>query len=530
MRTEGRRLPPRAREIALAAAALVVLAAAAFGRHVAHGGFSADDWAFAENVRHPSPAGVFADAQNVTGARPVYGLYLGLILAHVGASAAGWLAIALAVGVVAALMFFIALRSFGLPGVHAGVLAALVLMFPLSDATILWFSASTGILSAAFYLAGLGLTVRSLRRSAPLWSPAHLAGAALYALSIMSNEITAPLIVASGLLYLLVAGRGAVLRRAVLDAVVAGLVVGLVSYPQTPKALHSGIGFLAAHVRLIVLEGTQQVGWGLFPFKYLAQTPEIVAVLAGGAVLLALGAWVARIRPELRPALRRSLVCAGAGLLVTFAGWVILIPGALGYSPGAGGNGNRINVAAGLGIVLLVYAGVTAAATLIAGFLAGRGRALRVGPLSAVGLIVVGVGYLYRLEHDIDVRDRAASEQSALLRAMHRALPTIPSGGTVFVAGYQPETYTDIPVFELPFDLVNAVRYEWRDAGISAWPVVGSVSLGCGAGEASARSGGVALAGEQAPYGRAYLFRFRPRLTMRITGPAACSVAAQGAG
>src|SRR5262249_20376904 len=153
--------------------------------------------------------------------------------------------------------------------------------------------------------------------------------------------------------------------------------------------------------------------WGLFPFKYLGQTPEIAAVLGAGCVLVALGLWAVRLRPEVKPSLERSLVCVAAGLLVMFAGWVILIPGALGYSPGAVGDGNRINVVAGFGIVVVLYGAVTAAAELIsiatiapiAPIAPGRRRRPRSGAVAAVGLIFVGSGYLYRLEHDIDTRD-----------------------------------------------------------------------------------------------------------------------------
>lgn len=507
------------RDAGVAAGFLLLLALVLYGRHVTRGGFSADDWAYAETARYPGPSGAFTDVWNVAHARPVSAVYLGAILVKIGANSEAWLSIALGLGVIASVLLYAVLRTLGLSRLQALIVAALGLTFPLSDSTILWFGASLGQLAIAFYFAGLLLALRGVRGGRPLLSATHLVSLALFALSIMSYEITAPVIAVSVVLYLLVAPRRAALRRWACDVAVAVAVVSLVTAPSTPTTVDVTLSFLFAHVKLILGQGSTVFSQSLFPFY---GTPERRVTTTVSVLVVLVGVWVLHslARSETRRDLQRSLLTVAAGAVIALAGWAILIPGALGYSPGAAGNGNRINVMAAFGIVLMVYGLVRTSGILAFRGLSGAGRL--VGSWTAVGCAIICLGYVYRVHQDVDVRDEAALQQTSVLAAVTTEFPHLPHGATVYITGYNPQTGVDIPVFELPFDLINAVRYDENDPSLSAWPIISPAHLVCGEAGTSLTAPSGPVTGEGAAYREAYFVSYQPRVGQVIDSRASC--------
>jgi hypothetical protein len=516
-------------ELVLAAAALTLVAIALFGRHVLHGGLSADDWAYAGSARFPTAHGVFADAWGSQHQRPMYAVALGAILALVGVHPAAWLSWSLLVAITGSLAFYATLRGWRIGRLDAAVLALLMLSFPLSDSTTLWFNAFAGSMAVAFYLAGLAVTLAALRARRPIWHPAQLAGAALYALSVMSEEISAPLVLGSALLYLLVTPPRAALRRFAVDAVVVVIVIGLLEAPFTHKPLSFAPDYLWTHVKAIFGQGLTVYGQAAFPF---AAAPDRTLIIAVSLLVVALGAWRRSRAPGTCQAheLTRSLTACAAGALVTVAGWIVLIPGPLGYSPAASGNGNRINVAAAVGVLVGIY-GLVRTAWLLA--LPGRFRTdTLVDRCSALVLLAILGGYVHRVEQDIDARDAAAAQQQAVLSALSQALPSPPRGATIYATGFAGQTAYDVPVFDLPWDLTGAVHIVYHDPTLRAWPLVtgstGTTTLACGASGASVDEDGSRLGGESAGYGRAFFFSYSPPVAAPITGRRACERLAAG--
>ena len=126
--------------------------------------------------------------------------------------------------------------------------------FPFAESIRLWTTASSVSFVIALYLAGLAvalLALTSARRPALL----HVGSLVLYALSILTYELTAPAVALSGLAYLVrVRSRAAVVRGVVDLALAARLSSSLRLDPDVPRMVRSirrmyGIGSIFLDVR-----------------------------------------------------------------------------------------------------------------------------------------------------------------------------------------------------------------------------------------------------------------------------------------
>ena len=261
----------------------------AFGPFVKHGGFFLDDWSNGAGALQPpgrpdvgSALSYYAD---LTAFRPVLILYVPLTYFVFGMHIHLHDAWSVFVAVLAASVFYAVLRTLGVPWIHAWLIAALTIVFPWSDATRFWMTGDQVNLSIAIMGAGLLLALAGLKRNS--WRH-HAGAAALYLVSILTYEVTLPLIACMGFLYWLRAGWRAARYRWLTDlavVVVAGSWVG-----SHTKRTTSGLGYDFEHLGEIVVRGGTILGRAGMPLGSSRTTP--VLVVLGVALAVGLGAYL----------------------------------------------------------------------------------------------------------------------------------------------------------------------------------------------------------------------------------------------
>jgi hypothetical protein len=177
------------------------------------------------------------------------------------------------------------------------------------------------------------------------------------------------------------------------------------------------------------------------------------------------------LRREDDPALRFWLRWLAIGSLVVAAAYFMFLGSHL--HPLDPGIDNRINVFAGIGVCLLVYAIVACAAHLV---LASRPAAAAL----ALGLVaVIAIGYGVRLVNDeVNWRD-AADRQTEILTGAEAALSSLSQDSTVLSFGEPAQAAPGVPIFYRPWDLGGALELRSEGAVTSAYPVYEGVSVSC---------------------------------------------------
>jgi len=476
-------------------AALLAVGVVVFAYQIHTGGFYLDDWLNYRLVQRPDHTGAFAALIgyfDVFPSRPGYGLYQVPVWEIFGGDASAQLVWVVVLAAIMSLSLYTLLLRLGFDGWPALTCAVLVLVFPFSDATRLWISAAFVSAAILFLLWGVLLTLSALTPGRPIRSAVALHAVALlcFALSVSTYEVTAPLVVAAGLLYGARAGWRRAWPRSLADAAVVALVLALVTDrgPRTPQPLST----LSQQAVALLTQGVILLGRSLLAFPFVA--PGVPLALIGVIVAASLAA-LRRVRdPAMLVVLRRWLWRCGAGLLAFFAGYVMYVPAGAYYSPQRSGIGNRINAMSSLGGEVFIYGILVLASTLIAwGWAtragagpAGAARVSRV--LLTVSLAVVTVGYLVRLRTDERRYATAWRQERTILAAVSRVVGAVPAGSTLYTFGTPAFLYPDFPIFAAPYDLdaAVAVRGHPRD---HAYPVFTPyVSLQC-------RAGGISVAG-----------------------------------
>jgi hypothetical protein len=474
---------PSRRELAVAFLVLLLVGAALFGPQVAGGGFYWDDWQNSLNVHIAGDPGLFSSLDRGT-LRPVFGyrpaLTVMLVVEHwaLGTGPAPHLAMAALFGVLTAWALYLLLRTCGLARLEAAVPAALLLVFPWTDATRLWATASFDTLAVALYLLGAVLAVR--RRV--------IGSLILYLIACWTYEVVAVAVLLSVALYLCVMPRRDALRRFLLDlgVVAVALVVVVTGTSRDPESLSTQVdhaGTLASQA-----------------FSLLAQALVPVGAVPGwvGALLLvALCAW-GYARGE-----RRWLTLAGLGALLVVAGYALFVPAAPYYEPLAPGTTNRMNVLAAVGFALVVYAPVR--------------LLVRRAELAAALCLLIGAGYVVKVADDEGGWQRSAELQAQVLRA----LPDPGGRVTFYTFGVPTFAAPGVPVFSLPFDLKAALRLKYGTHRLAAYPLSSKTVIHCTA-DALYPTGGTYSRIHGARYGEAAFVDVPRRRVMPIRSRAEC--------
>jgi hypothetical protein len=462
-------------EIALAWLALAVIAVLAFTPHIRHGGFYLDDWSNGAGALEPPGGHGFGNAlsyfADLTIYRPVLVVYVPLTYFVFGMHMAHHLIWAAFLALFVVAMLYGILRTLGLPWIHAWPITALTLVYPWFDSTRFWATASQVSLSVGLALAGLWIALTVLSRRSWRW---HTAAATLYLLSILTYEVTLPLIAAAGLLYTIRAGWKAARLRWAMDllAVAAGgLWVGTHTARET-----SSFSENLTHLGEIIREGGMVLGRTLLPVGGEHTTVTLCALaavtIAGFAALLA--------RPDRFDGqgwgLAGWLSLVAGGLVVAGLGWFMFIPADPYYTPSVYGMTNRVNGLAGIGLVLAAYGALGIVGTLI-GALRAR-TAVTVAAVLALGALL-GAGYVDVLRRHSTIWDAAYVAERTALDRLQSDFRTLPSGTTMFIAGYPANQTLGVPILAATWDVDGMVKSEYEDGTLWAYAVLPGFHLVC---------------------------------------------------
>ena len=515
---------PAARELWACAAGLLLLGGLVFGSHVAGGGFYWDDWENAATTRYEYQSGFLGplDLRQFL-YQPGLALLLPIPHAVIGLNPALHLALGIVLAALMSLSLFALLRTGGMERPHAAAIAALVLVFPWSDSTRLWATASINNVAVSLCLAGAVLGMLGLAAEGGRARRLTAASVALYVASVLTYSVAAVFALLSVLAYARVVPLRDALRRWRLDLVaifVALLYVGL----TTTKGTQSPRGALE-HLETMVRQTGTLFAMAVAPFG----SPPHAAVAAVVAALVAVAgaaAWRLPATDRARGELRRWLVVAGGAVAAVAAGYALFVPGDPKYVPLAPGIYNRVNIVAAIGFAVAVHALAMLLVTLVL-----RGRRLRAARTAAALVLtaVVAVGWVRTTDDHQRDWERAAVLQERVLDRIERARGGVPRGGTIYTFGHPVQAAAGVPVFAQSWDLDAAAKLRLRDPELVAYPVRPTATVRC-------RPGSVAIHdyrfGKALPrsYRRLVFLDVRDGRLRRIPDPEACAVAARELG
>ena len=512
----------RRRDLAVAVLVLSAVAVVAFGSHVLHGSFYYDDWA---NSAKTHLAGGYGNALRtfweLTGYRPLLAWYVPTLHEVLGSNIGLHLAWATAAAVAMSAGLYALLTEVGMARLHAVTISALVLVFPFSDATRFWATSATAHLTAALWMAGLVVALRAFdagrtRRSA---RRLHALSVCLYLASLLLYELPATLMLGGGALYLLRAGWRRGLTRWAVDVAVIAPTLAYILTTSTIDTAPGGAGRVE-HARLILDQGWRIMASAAWPFATVSR--GVVTVVAGLVLAVSAGLLRRLARGDpLRAVLARWLVFASGGFVATWTAWAVFVPGHPYYSPGTQGVGNRVNVLAAIGIVVLLYSLIVIAVAVV-------GRALGLGgsvaPLVAwAAALVVGASYLAHVRTDARAWDAAARAQERTLAVLEAKLPAPEPGSVIWTFGGALWQGPGIPIFASSWDLNGAVQLAYDDPTLRGYPAQPLTKFACGPDEISPVN---AAGSPPSPYGKAYFVDVVSGQVDRLTDPEDCRAAA----
>jgi hypothetical protein len=508
-------VPFATRELGPVALLLLVEGAFLYGSHILHGSFYYDDWAnaaFTAYPPHPGYSGALQFFFSSFGFRPLLAFYVPTVHEILGLHQHLHIAWSVFLGVVMSAMLYATLRTLRLQRLHAYLIAALVLAFPFSDATIMWSTEAVAHLVITLYFAGLILALRGLwsedRKTARLY---HLGSLVLYVAAVTTYEVVATVALASVIIYAWQSDWRRALQRFALDVVAIGVALWWTASHNAFNQVASSHGGVH-HAVLILGQGLYIIAETIIPFG----TPSRFVVLGLAAAVVVAGAAVWRRLPQdtsARLELRRWVLIALAGPLWAYVAWATFVPADPYYEPTQLGVGNRTNVVAAIGLV----AGAYASGVLLATILLYRSRARNelTAVIALAVAVVLGAGYARRISTDDGAWNRATTHQVEVLDALKREIPRPARASTVFAYGYPIFTAPGVPVFAASWDLNGAIEILYHDGTLHGYPIA-LTSMVC-AGH-SMYPGAVGYGSAYAaPYGRAYLLdvgggrAYRPR-------------------
>ena len=501
------------RELLAAAGVLLAVGLLAYGSYVAHGGFYSDDWSNAAGYRFSESPRYWSTVSELTGelgGRPMLAALLPVPHALFGVDPAAQLALALALGIATSWCLYLLLRTLSLPPLHAGAISVLALLFPWSDAIRLWATASINSVSVCLFLLGLVVAIHGLRHRGRAGLAMHAGADVLYLLSLLTYEVAAAAALLAGLLYLGRAPGASVARRWLADVVVVLAGLGY-SYLSTVKARHVGsISERLTDIGDFAREGALLLGSALLPLGSLSRSAAALVLLLAAA---AAGFAILRVRRDGDPELRGWLRWMAVGAVTISAAYFMFLGSNL--HPRDPGIHTRINLFAGLGYCVLVYAILAAAGHL----LFGPGPRAIAATLSAAAVVALGYGILLRDDQG-DWR-RASDLQDRVLAAVDSELPGLPPHSHLLTVGHPSQSAPGVQVFSKDWDLSGALKLESGDPTARGYPILRDVAVRC------ARRG-IGIIGPQpygrfvAPYASTYALDVGERRAWRLSSAESC--------
>lgn len=499
--------PLTIREIILAWGLISVLGVLVYLPHLLHGGFYSDDWADAAGALYPPGGSGFGNAlayfnDLLSSCRPVLILFFPLKYFVFGTHMKYLLALAVLLAILIAVLLYAVLRVLGVPWYHAWLLSALTIVYPWFDSTRFWESASPLSLALVFALAGLWIALVGLSRNS--WR-LHGCAAALYLLSMLTYEITLPLIASAGVLYVFRAGWKTARVRWGIDLIMV-LVAGLWAWTHTPRTVSTLSGDIE-HIREIATGGAEMLARTVLPIGTQARTGMTLGVLG---IAVALGVIAYMLVPRVRTdstgwGLREWLFLALGGLVVASLGWAMFIPADPYYTPTIFGVTNRVNGVAGFGLIFVAYAALGILGTLVAEVLR-KSRGVAVAVTLVLG-VTLGVAYVHVLDRHSDLWSEAFRAEAEVVNRVEAEFPDLPPGTTVFTSNHPANLTLGVPIFATTWDLNGMIKVRYEDGTLRAYPVTSELQLACQTDGVGIDGGGEVIGA--APYGTARLLDIR---------------------
>lgn len=515
---------PGWRELVAATLLFLALSFAVYGWYAFHGGFIADDWVNADHYYFHSEPGFWGAVHNYqTPSRPAAAVFVSLTYAALGTNFDAHLTLSVVLAAFLSIAFFAFLRTVGVGLALALGAAALLLVFPSSDSTRLWSTASQINLFIGLYLAGAAIAIAGRRRFGPDPTPravlTQVLASALVVTAVAGYEIVAPAVLLSVVLYRLTCGsRGAVWRWA-LDVVPTVLVLFFFTR-KFGGGTASGLQLLT-NVRLLADGAVSVLGYTLYPVRTMSRWAVFVGV-AGVIFVTLLVRRIAADTPDRTSIVRwlRPLLLAIAGIVV---GYLMLVPVADRYPLYVPGVLNRTNCFAALGFsALAVFATTAVAAMLVAAVprLSEVTRArLRV---TLAALLVLGMiaAYTVRIGQDAQRWEKASRLQAQVLRRAHALVPSPPGDSTIFTSPYAGYSSPNVPVFGGGGnnDELGAFKVSYDSEDLRAFPLLEGLDPICGPKSISIPDAG----NSETAYGKGIFVDFRTDTVYRPTNRREC--------
>jgi len=448
--------------VAAIAACLLALGFAVNAPHVAHGGFYSDDWSRAAAFRFGGYITQTADLwRDVVPGRPVHALVAPLPHALFGLEPRWHLAAAIVLAVSASVAFFVFLRALGIALQHAAALSALALLFPWSGTVRLWSTVSINNIALVAYFLGTTAALSAFSALGRRSRVYDLAASVLYLVSVLTYEVAAAAILCSGILYRSRSSWRGLRTRWFRDAalVVVPMAASLVATSRV-RFVGSPTDRIT-DVPRFVREDVSIFASSFLPRSAASALAQVLVLVATAAVMAAA---ILRARTASEALIRRWLAywclgAAGVGLAhLVFLGTSL--------SPLDSGVADRINMFAAFGFVVAAYSTLG----LVVLLLAPRARA-GVAAILLAAAMVFGVTWIQRTRAEIRRYDDAPALQRDVLARLGSTLRGDERDATVVTFGYPAYAAPGVPIFAHSWDLTGALRLEWNDPAVEAFPV-----------------------------------------------------------
>jgi hypothetical protein len=441
---------------AVAYAGLALVTLAIYLRYSLRAGWYYDDWSFYPQVR--DAGGGWAHQVSVCSASVPGGRSLACVY-HVteydifGGHKSLYHLWVTALLIALACMAYAILRRCRLPRPWAWLIAALMIVSPVSDSARLWPVAAIGQIVVAAQFVGVLVALAALRRTSG-WPRFALHGLAAFLslLAMVTYEIAVPLVALNFLIYFAAFRTRRALWRGAVDI---GLVVLFLVYRVVLDPVDSQSGFVVKRT----VSGDLTRGWTLIRTAWstwhsvyapgaLGTILVLVVILASAAMLLA--GW--RRRPRLL--LWSAVMAAGVATSVICA--LTFITANDLYLPQADGTFNRLNLPATLAYAVAFVALVGMGFELL--------RSVPAPRWLAPAALVVAVALISVHQLKVSSAHRRAweaswSDQQVALAGYRIALAHLPRDARIL--GFDtPEWEAGfVPVFAASWDLRGAIDY-----------------------------------------------------------------------
>lgn len=354
----------------------------------------------------------------------------------------------------------------------AWLIAALMLVSPVSDSARMWPTGAIGQIVILLWLLGVWLALIAFDRvGARMRLSLHLLAALLSVVAMVTYEIAVPLVALNGFVYLAARRDRRALWRGVADVVLA---VAFVIYRSAVNPASAESGFVVKRT----VSGDVHRGWTLLVTAWrtwhAAYAPGIVGVVAVLVVIVVSAVVLIASRLSDRRLLMWSLALVAALATSALCTLTFITANDL-YLPALDGTFNRLNLPATLPyvVVFIALVGMAYESAVRIATLAGV-ASLRwaMGGVLALVVLAVGIHQLRISGYHRGAWERSWRAQQTALAGYRRAVAGLPRNSRIlgfdtpeWEAGY-------VPVFAASWDLRGAIDYTTKLDPPAATPFV----------------------------------------------------------